>query len=94
LAASARTFSHFSHSGSTIAPERTSRAATSCCFPRVVAAVDRPSQWRRIVLLIFEVQIRINDEPFREPILAKKRCPVQRGLAEKPTQIGSGAGFQ
>ncbi len=50
---------------------------------RVVPAMDSPSQRRRMVLVILEVDIRALDQPFGKSIFAKKSSPMEGGFSKE-----------
>jgi hypothetical protein len=61
---------------------------------RLIARVDRPSQWRRTIFFVLKVDVGTFDQPCRQPNLAKESGPVERGLREKPAQFRLGSPIQ
>lgn len=57
-------------------------------------AMDRPSQGRRVVLLISQVDVRPSDQFGDKSVLAKQRGPVERGFTEHAAEVRFGSGGQ
>jgi hypothetical protein len=63
-----------------------SHVALSAVVPwgRIGPAVDHPAQWRGVVFLVSEVEVRAWDQSRHETTLTEQRSPMKRGFTEEP----------